>query len=170
MELFTTQEIRNIVKVQRLQHILFDHTGNHIIGRNDHIIACALVLQDAVHGLVALEGIVHDLDTGLGGEVIQHRLVNVDAPVVDVDHALISGAGIFGVAGVAAAAAGQQTQGESSCAQECERLFQFLSLSPFGNLIYNRPLQASYHTQHGQSYCPGFSLAFRRAEAVSCRA
>ena len=89
-----------------------------------------------VHGLVAVIHLVVDLDAGGFLKVCEYGLVDVLAPVVHVDHAAggfrAGAVGIRGIAFPGADASGQQPGHDGQAHDECQSLFQFLSLSPFG--------------------------------------
>ena len=59
-----------MIKIQGLQHILLDHLPNHIIGRNDHVIAAGPAGQLAIHRFIGVIGLVIDLDPGFGRKVV----------------------------------------------------------------------------------------------------
>ena len=91
--------IRNIGKVQRLEHVLGNELGDHVIGRNDDVKCRAASLELGVHGLVGVERQIIDLDARLFLKRFDHvkavvRAVgNVLAPVVDRD---LIGGGMHG--------------------------------------------------------------------------
>lgn len=91
--------VRDIGKVQRLEHVLGNELGDHVIGRNDHVERCAAGLELGVHGLVGVERQIIDLDARLFLERLDHvqtviRAVgDVLAPVVDGD---LIGGGVHG--------------------------------------------------------------------------
>ncbi|MPN33142.1 hypothetical protein SDC9_180625 [bioreactor metagenome] len=100
-------QVWDVGVVQLFQHALADHAGDHIIRGNDDVKAGAVVLQHAVHGLIAVVGVVDHLNTGLRLKVRKNGFVDIDAPVKDVYHLGIGG-------GASARAAGQGQAGQQN--------------------------------------------------------
>ena len=83
-------EVGDVVVIQRLEHSLVDHLGDHIVRRDDHVVIGSTGFQFGVHGLVGVEGCVVHLDAGelLEGRHHIHAVIrtvgDILAPVVDV--------------------------------------------------------------------------------------
>jgi hypothetical protein len=74
--------------VERLEHAGLDLALQEGAGGHHHVIAGAAGQQLRLQHLVAVEHVVDDLDAGLGGELLEDRLVDIVRPVVDVDDLL----------------------------------------------------------------------------------
>ena len=91
--------VGNVVEVQGLQHILGNEPPHHVVRRDDDIVGRTAGFQLGVHGLVAVEGHIVDLDAGFlfkGGNHIKGTIGAVGdilAPVVDVNGAAGGGGG-----------------------------------------------------------------------------
>ena len=85
--------VGDVVEVQGLQHILGNEPSHHVVRRDDDIVGGTAGFQLGVHGLVAVEGHIFDLDAGFlfkGGNHIEGTVGtvgNILAPVVDVNGA-----------------------------------------------------------------------------------
>ena len=129
-------EVGNVVEVQGLQLVLIDEAGDHVVGGDDHVVVGAVAVQHGIHGLVALEGLVVDLDAGLFLKVLQDGHVDVLAPVVDV----------YLTGRAAASAAAQAGRRHSGAQGQCHKFFQFsLVLLSDTKYIFSKPAGA----------CPG---------------
>ena len=89
-------EVRNVLKIQRFQHILGDELFDHIVRGNDNVIGRAAGFELGVHTLVAVEGHVVDLDVGIGLFKLRNdvnaavgAVGNILPPVVDIDRDLL---------------------------------------------------------------------------------
>ena len=112
-------EVGDISEVQGLQHVLLDHLTDHVVRGDDNVVARGAAGQLAVKGLVGVVGLVVDSDASLGGEVGENGLVDIFAPVIDVDLSLLFCR--------RAAAAGGQREGQSSGQGKGDESFQFAS-------------------------------------------
>ena len=101
--------VRNVVEVQRPEHILVDKARDRVVRRDDHVIARG---PDArIQVFVRVEGVVDDLDAGLLLEPVEQVCVDIFAPVIDVQD----------IRGGVAAAAGQQPEHHGGGERQSER-------------------------------------------------
>ena len=101
-------KVGNLVVVQRLEHVLLDELGDHIVRGDDHIVAGAAQSERGVELLVAGRGLVVDFDPGRLLKLLDEALINIFTPAAHVDHPL------FGTgAGAASQQAGGQGQGKN---------------------------------------------------------
>ena len=72
-----------MVEIDRLQHVIGQHLGNHIIGRTDQVILRSAGRNLRVHDLIGLEFFVDNLDSGLFFKIRDHIRIHIFSPVVD---------------------------------------------------------------------------------------
>ena len=84
-------EVWDILKIQRFEHVLVDHTRHHIVGREDDVIGGAAAFELCIQRFVGIKLGIVDADACqlLKQSVDVQRIVvavgNIFAPVVDID-------------------------------------------------------------------------------------
>ena len=103
--------VRDVVVVERQEHVLGFHARDHVVRRDDHVVAHGAALELGIHVLVAGVGVIVDLDghavgrlvpvleRGDGVERIVRAVGDIFAPVVDVEHARLLPAAVDADAG-----------------------------------------------------------------------
>ena len=138
--------VRDVGKVQRLEHILGDQLGDHIVGRDDDVERRTAGFELGVHRLVGIKGQVVDLDAGLLLKGLDHvqtfvRAVgDILAPVIDRD---LVGCGVDGQGKGAEQKRERQQEGKDSLFHArallgCWRFFSDFACSRFMTTIRTR--------------------------------
>jgi len=78
-------DVRQLGFVELLEDARLDLAGQEICGRHHDIVARTAGQQLGLEDLVGVEHVIGDLDTGLLGEILDDRRIDVIRPVVDVD-------------------------------------------------------------------------------------
>ena len=76
--------IRNMIVVERLEHILVDKARNRVVRRDNDVVACGLDARIQV--FVGIKGVVNDLDAGFLLELVDEVGVDILTPVIHVEH------------------------------------------------------------------------------------
>ena len=79
-------EIGDIAVIQLRQHPLRDHLANHVVAGHDYVIVRAALLNQGVHGFVALSGLVVDPDSGLLLKLADQVRIDVLPPAAHIDN------------------------------------------------------------------------------------
>ena len=85
-------EVGNVVVVQLRQTVLLNEAGNHIVGGHDHVEVRAAHGDQAVQRLVALGGLIVDVDAGGLLKLGDQLLVDILTPGAHVHHGPCVGA------------------------------------------------------------------------------
>ena len=75
-----------MVKVNRLQKIVLDHLGDHVVGGADQIIGGGTGSYFRIHDLICLKLVIDNLDTGFLLKILRDLRVHVLTPVIDIDN------------------------------------------------------------------------------------
>ena len=118
--------IRNMIVVERLEHILVDKARNRVVGRDNDVIARGLDARIQV--FVGIEGVVDNLNAGFLLELVDEVGVDVLTPVVYVEH-LCRGR---------IAAAGEQPGAHCAAQQQGKHTFFHGCIAPFRRAVSRR--------------------------------
>ena len=111
--------IRNMIVVERLEHILVDKARNRVVGRDNDVVARGLDARIQV--FVGIKGVVDNLDAGFIFELVDEVGVDVLTPVIHVEH-LCRGR---------IAAAGEQSGAYCAAQQQGKHMFFHGCIAPF---------------------------------------
>jgi hypothetical protein len=76
--------------VEGLKGAGLDEAHDVGVGRNDDVVAGSAGEQLRLDDLVVVVDVVDDADAGLGGELVEDRLLDIVGPVIDIDDAVLS--------------------------------------------------------------------------------
>ena len=112
--------IGDLVIIQFLDQVVFNHFLYHVIGRTYHIISGRTSFYLGIHDLVGLELIVDHFDSGLFFEHGDRIGIDIFTPVVDDDFTVFTTGG-------RGPAAGQSSCGKDTAQKQCNKFFHFFS-------------------------------------------
>ena len=74
-----------IAVVKFCQHVIFCHLLNHVVGRADYVIIYTACFYYRIHFLVGFKQVIDDINACFLLKFLNHRLVDIFAPIVDVE-------------------------------------------------------------------------------------